>query len=224
MIEKATGLILRTRPLTETSLIVHWLTRHLGRIATVAKGARRPKSPFRGQLDLFYLSDLSFDRSLRSELHHLREVSLLETHSGLRSELDYLEQASYCAQLIEQATETESPLPGIFELMLGLLQHLLAHPPQPRTVFAFELRLLDQLGLKPDLDRTKLDPETRRLVNALTESAWPALTQLRATGAQVRALNQFLHGFISYHLGRIPGSRMKAVGLEPAGKTTDRGG
>ena len=46
MIESATGMILRTRPLTETSLIVHWLTPDFGRIATVAKGARRPKSPF----------------------------------------------------------------------------------------------------------------------------------------------------------------------------------
>ena len=39
--ERSTGLILRTRALTETSLIVHWLTPDLGRLATVAKGARR---------------------------------------------------------------------------------------------------------------------------------------------------------------------------------------
>ena len=83
MIETATGLVLRTRPLTETSLIVHWLTPGLGRLATVAKGARRPKSPFRGKLDLFYLADFSFSRSRRSELHTLREVSLRETHSAL---------------------------------------------------------------------------------------------------------------------------------------------
>jgi recombinational DNA repair protein (RecF pathway) len=42
MVESATGLVLRIRPLTETSLIVHWLTPDLGRLATVAKGARRP--------------------------------------------------------------------------------------------------------------------------------------------------------------------------------------
>ena len=46
--ERATGIVLRTYPLTETSLIIHWLTAELGRLATVAKGARRPKSPFRG--------------------------------------------------------------------------------------------------------------------------------------------------------------------------------
>ena len=40
-IARTTGLVLRTRPLTETSLIVQWLTRDFGRVATVAKGARR---------------------------------------------------------------------------------------------------------------------------------------------------------------------------------------
>ncbi|MCX6892658.1 MAG: recombination protein O N-terminal domain-containing protein, partial [Verrucomicrobia bacterium] len=57
MIETATGVVLRTRRLTETSLIIHWLTPGLGRLATVAKGALRPKSPFRGKLDLFYRAD-----------------------------------------------------------------------------------------------------------------------------------------------------------------------
>src|SRR6516162_10729727 len=124
MIENAQGIILRTRPLTETSLIVHWLTPTLGRLATVAKGARRPKSAFRGKLDLFYLADFSFVRSRRSELHTLREVSLRETHSYLRHEIRHLRQASYCAALIEQATETETPLPAVFELLAGLLRHL----------------------------------------------------------------------------------------------------
>src|SRR5438445_7798788 len=107
MQERTTGLILRTYPLTETSLIVHWLTPDLGRIATVAKGARRPKSPFRGKLDLFYQADFSFARSRRSELHLLREVSLRETHPRIRQELACLRQVSYGAALLEQATEMD---------------------------------------------------------------------------------------------------------------------
>src|SRR4051794_29454674 len=120
MSERTTGLILRTRPLTETSLIVQWLTSDLGRLSTVAKGARRPKSPFRGKLDLFYLAEFSFIRSRRSELHTLCEVGLLETHGRLRQELGYVRQAAYCAALIEQTTETETPLPSVFDLFRDL--------------------------------------------------------------------------------------------------------
>src|SRR5580698_1765592 len=114
MTESTHGIILRTRPLTETSLIVHWLTPDLGRIATVAKGARRPKSPFAGKLDLFYAADFSFSRSRQSDLHNLREASLRETHAALREDILKLQQAGYAAAFIEQATEMEAPLPEIF--------------------------------------------------------------------------------------------------------------
>ena len=207
MVERTQGLILRTRLLTETSLIVHWLTPDFGRIATVAKGARRSNSPFRGKLDLFYLADFSFARSRRSELHTLREVVLRETHSALRQELAWLQQAGYCAALVEQTTETDTPLPVVYELMRGLLDHLSKQPPQPQTLFAFELKLLNELGLKPDLAKSKLTPGAKRIANALSASDWSAVSRLKLSEAQVTELRQFLHGFLIFHLGRIPKGR-----------------
>src|SRR5437016_4695071 len=120
MDEGARGIVLRVYPFSETSLIVQWLTPNFGRVATVAKGARRPKSPFRGKLDLFYLADFTFNRSRRSELHTLREVHLVESYAFLRQELGQLRQASYCAALVELATEKETPLPHLFDLLAGL--------------------------------------------------------------------------------------------------------
>jgi DNA repair protein RecO (recombination protein O) len=210
-IERAHGLILRTRPFTETSLIANWLTPEFGRISTVAKGARRAKSPFRGKLDLFYEGEFSFQRSRRSELHTLREVVLRDTHAALRHELGYLRQASYAAPLIEQTTETQTPLPEIYELFFGFLDALPRQPPKPRTVFAFELKLLSALGLSPDVAESKLPAETRALVNALTETDWKSLPALRASATQARAVRQFLHGFLIFHLGKIPKGRDHAV-------------
>jgi len=207
MIESATGIILRTRPLTETSLIVNWLTAEHGRISTVAKGARRPKSAFAGKLDLFYEADFSYTRSQRSELHALRELSLQATHAPLRQELGWLQQASYATALIEQTTERDTPLPGVHALLRGLLHHLPNQPPQPRTVYAFELKLLEELGLRPDVDESKLSEATHRLLDALTETDWSELTALRATAGQAKELRQFLHGFLIFHLGKFPQGR-----------------
>jgi DNA repair protein RecO (recombination protein O) len=211
MIETAAGLILRTRPLTETSLIVHWLSPTVGRIATVAKGARRPKSPFRGKLDLFYRGDFSFVRSRRSDLHTLREVRLQETHAALRQELGYLEQASYAAALIEQVTETDTPLPAFFNLLSDLLRYLPAQPPQPQTVFAFELKLLQELGMAPDLSQSRLTPGAQQVVARISAGEWSATSRLRLSAEQVDELGQFLHGFLIFHLGRLPKSREPAL-------------
>jgi DNA repair protein RecO (recombination protein O) len=207
MIESATGIILRTRPLTETSLIVNWLSAEHGRISTVAKGARRPKSTFAGKLDLFYEAEFSFTRSNRSELHALRELSLNETHAPLRQEMGWLQQASYATALIEQTTERDTPLPGIHMLLRDLLSYLPKQPPQPRTVYAFELKLLTELGLHPESEDSKLSAPTRATIQSLTTGTWADLTTLTATAAQARELRQFLHGFLIYHLGRIPKGR-----------------
>ena len=209
MTETGIGLILRTRPLTETSLIVHWLTPEFGRVATVAKGARRPKSAFAGKLDLFYLADFSFQRSRRSELHQLREVSLRETHAAIRQDLEYLQQASYCTALIEQATEMETPIPEIYSLLAGFLDQLPRHPPLPQFLFAFEVKFLSELGLQPDLEKEKLDPDVKQILRVLLVSDWNALARLKLSKPQITGLRQYLHGFLIYHLGKVPLTRKR---------------
>jgi DNA repair protein RecO (recombination protein O) len=209
---RTTGVVLRTRPLTDTSLIVQWHTRDFGRLATVAKGARRPKSPFRGQLDLFYVADLSFARSSRSDLHTLREVKLLESHPGLRPELIYVQQASYCAALIEQTAEPDAPMPAVFHSFSSLLLQLPGHPAQPQTIFGFEMKWLRELGLKPNLAGTNLTPGAKQVLERLLEMDWPDIFRLRLSPAQAREIRLYLHGFIIYHLERIPRGRNSALG------------
>jgi DNA repair protein RecO (recombination protein O) len=211
MIESTTGIILRTRPLTETSLIVHWLAPDFGRMATVAKGARRSKSPFLGKLDLFYLADFSFSRSRRSDLHNLREVNLRETHGALRTDILKLRHAAYAAALIEQATETETPLPAIFELLRDFLNQLCRQTAVPQMIFAFELKLLHEVGLQPDWNSTGLAAGTKKIADALTRADPATLSRLKLTRTQGGELRRFLHGFLIFHLGRLPQGRAAVV-------------
>ena len=204
MIETSQGLILRTRPLTDTSLIVHWLTPEFGRLATVAKGARRQKSPFAGKLDLFYQAEFSFQRSRRSELHTLCEVVLRETHAAIRREMEYLQQASYAAALIEQTTELETPIAEIFSLFGEFLRQLTRQPPQPQMLFAFQVKLLSELGLQPDLDKEKLAPDLKQIMRILLVGDWGALSRLKLTKPQVNALRQYLRDFLTYEFGKLP--------------------
>jgi DNA repair protein RecO (recombination protein O) len=214
MTESVTGLILRVRPLTETSLIVHWLTPDFGRIATVAKGARRAKSPFAGKLDLFYLADFSFSRSRRSDLHTLREVSLRETHGAIRQDIFKLRHAAYATAFIEQATETETPLPAVFELLREFLGRLCKGKTAPQLVFALELKLLCELGLEPKLAETNLAAGTKKIAGILAQKDWAAGLRLKLTAAQTVEMRQFLHGFLIFHLGRLPKGRAVALAVE----------
>jgi DNA repair protein RecO (recombination protein O) len=211
MVQSASGLILRIRPFTETSLVVQWLTPGAGRIATIAKGALRAKSAFRGKLDVFFLADFSFNRSQRSELHTLREVVPRETHPGLRQDLARLQQAAYAATLIEQATETETPIPEVYDLMVSTLQQALSFPSVALTIFAFELRFLELLGMGPAPADLALPLGTLELVKALQCKDWKFIARLQASADQIADLDRFLHDFILFHLGRVPKGRRAAI-------------
>jgi hypothetical protein len=94
----------------------------------------------------------------------------------------------------------------------GVLNFLPQQAPQPQTVFAFELKLLDELGLTPDLSKKPLSPGAEQILQKLAALDWGTIGRLRLSAAQMTELKQFLHGFIVYHLGKIPEVRNKALG------------
>ena len=63
----------------------------------MAKGATRPKSPFAGQIDLFYLADFLYAPARTGEMHTLREMKLVEPNLGLRRSYANLLAAQYFA-------------------------------------------------------------------------------------------------------------------------------
>jgi hypothetical protein len=67
--------------------------------------------------------------------------------------------------------------------------------------------LLRALGLFPSLPKTRLKPATRDLLNSLAQGDWKDVRNLRPGAGSVRELNTFLHGFLIYHLGKLPRGR-----------------
>jgi DNA repair protein RecO (recombination protein O) len=92
------ALLLRRIPYSDTSLVCHFLTEEHGRIALMARGARRAKSPFRGALEPLYalnirwrvgrtgmgtLVDIERGARLLNEAHDLDGLELSALASGL---------------------------------------------------------------------------------------------------------------------------------------------
>jgi recombinational DNA repair protein (RecF pathway) len=98
-------------------------------------------------------------------------------------------------------------LPGTFQLLAGQLDHLPVQPLQPLTVFAFEMKLLAELGLRPDFEKSKLSGGARRILESAIVTDWKRLSRLKLSKTQSEEIRQFLHGFLIYHLGRIPDRR-----------------
>ena len=201
MDERTTGLILRVFPLTETSLVVHWLSPGMGRIGTVAKGARRPKSAFQGKLDLFHVAEFNFRRSRRSDLHTLREVVLKETFSKLRTDIELLDCLARAIKLLARATEEQTPLPNEYTLLLELVRRLNKDGAWEFWRTVFEVKFLASQGLSPDWEQSGLDLGSRAVAAKMAESDWESLAKLKPSAAQMDRLSQFIERFIQRHIG-----------------------
>ena len=116
---------------------------------------------------------------------------------------------------MEEATETDTPLPEIYELLRGFLDDLCRTEPGPQGVLAFELRLLRETGLQPDWRDARLAAGTQKAAAALMGDDRVAARRLKLTAAQTGELGRFLDGFILYHLGRLPRGRTAALAGTP---------
>ena len=146
-VQSTQAIVIRLTRLSDTSLIVHWLSADHGLLKTVAKGARRPKSPFAGQLDLFFSGEITFQRARRGDLHALREVFIGHWREGLRQNYTATLLAAYCCQLVESAVEPEHPDPDLHDLLGRALDHLAASGPSLRALRHFERELARLLGI-----------------------------------------------------------------------------
>src|SRR6476660_4677708 len=131
--ESTEAILLRKRKFGDTTLIVSWCTELIGCVQTVAKGARRPKSPFAGKLDLFFAAEIQISRSRRSNLHTLTEVVLRDPYVGIRQSYLRTQAASYFVELIEISTEPEHPTPELFHLLVRAFHFLDGNDPDLRA-------------------------------------------------------------------------------------------
>jgi DNA repair protein RecO (recombination protein O) len=146
-VQSTAAILLRKRKLSDTSLIVSWCTESLGCVQTIAKGARRPKTPFAGKLDLFYEAEISIVPSRKSTLHTLTELVLKNTFAGIRQSYLRTQTAAYFVELIELCTERDHTEPELFSLLRRAFSFLDKNEPTLRAIAHFETELARIAGV-----------------------------------------------------------------------------
>ncbi len=145
--------VLHRRPWQETSLHLELLTRHHGRIAALARGARRPGRPAAGRAEPFRPLLASWNLRRGGGLATLNTLEPVGAPPRLEGES--LWSAFYLNEVLLRLLPRGVPQEGVHDLYAAALAELV--PPaagrsiSPRpTVRRFEKRLLDALGFGPD--------------------------------------------------------------------------
>ncbi|MDF3129990.1 DNA repair protein RecO [Kiritimatiellaeota bacterium B1221] len=239
-IVKDEALVLRWFPVTDSSRVVVWFTTKYGRISTLIKGSQRPKSWLLGQYDLFYTCELLFYARSNEDLHMIRECYPINRRPAFRNNWRACAGASFVSDLLYRISPPMAVANELYTFATQTLDHLEAGNINPALLFWFELKVLDDLGLAPDLSQDfphpfvfdyrsgrplptdqNIHPESLPLSrgclsllrNFLEMDSPEQAIRLRLQTDQIREISRHLDRFSEWHLDlRLP-SRAKALEL-----------
>lgn len=150
--ESDLGVVLKTTPLRESDLLVSLYTQERGRVAAVARGARKSQRRFAGALQLLVLGRYQLGRRPRGDLWGLDGAEVEREWTRLSSDVIAVAHASYAAEVVGALLPPEAPDPHALELIVALWDSLADGGPSPAALRSFELALLDLAGHAPALD------------------------------------------------------------------------
>jgi DNA repair protein RecO (recombination protein O) len=160
-IVRTEAVVLRTLDYGETSQIVTLFTRDRGKLAVIAKGARKTKSPYGSTLQPMAYTQVVFYYKPTRTLQTLSESSHVEAFHRIRRSLERITIGLRVVELVDALMEDEDPQPEVFELVRHVLRRLNATERRAANLWPFlQLRLATVLGLGPAVDRERVEAVT----------------------------------------------------------------
>lgn len=150
--EKTSAIVLRVVEFSETSCVVTLFTESHGKLGALAKGARRPKSPFESALDLLAVCRIVFIHKSSDALDLLTEAKLERRFRAATRDLARLHAGYYVAELLQELTDYADPHPELYQLADSTLAQLDGTGHVAESVLRFEVLALRSLGYLPNLE------------------------------------------------------------------------
>jgi DNA repair protein RecO len=149
MLKKKDAIILKSFDFGNTSKIIHILTSDSERLSLVAKGARKTKSHFAGNIEPLNLAQLVYYIKPGKDLGTLKEANIKDSHKNLKNDLFRL---NIGWSLIWIGRKIPSPMNGLFGLEKRALSFLdRGFKEEVLVYFLFSLFKLQ--GIPPQIEK-----------------------------------------------------------------------
>jgi DNA repair protein RecO (recombination protein O) len=145
----AEAVILRRRDLGEADRLLTVFSREYGKLRQIAKGVRRPRSRKAGHLELFNRVRLLVARG--RELDIITQAEAIDSYPHLHADLLLVGYAGYVIELLDHFTVDAEQNVTLFKLIRETLERLSQGDKPSSVIRHYELRLLDDVGFRPEL-------------------------------------------------------------------------
>ena len=151
--EKTEAVVLRGVDFSETSRVVTFLTPGRGRLACMAKGARRKSSPFASCLVNLNRVEIVFQHKAGREVQTLVEATLLQGYRGLRADPLKGFYAAFPEEVAGRVAQVDEPSADLYAALVRGLESLERWQGDVRTHAVWQVwQLLNAAGHAPVLE------------------------------------------------------------------------
>jgi DNA repair protein RecO (recombination protein O) len=147
--QRVEAVVLRHIDWGEADRLLWLYTRELGKVRSLAKGARKPRSRKAGHLEPF--TRVSLQLAKGREMLLITQAETVAAYLTLREELLLVGYASYVVELLDRFTYEEGQNISLYRLLIDTLDRLDRKDDPLVTLRYYEIRLLDLLGFRPQL-------------------------------------------------------------------------
>ncbi|MEX2144086.1 MAG: DNA repair protein RecO [Anaerolineales bacterium] len=147
--QRVEAIVLKHADFGEADRLLTLYTRELGKLRAIAKGARRPGSRKGGHLEPFTRSKLQLASG--RDLFIVNQAEAIEAYSTLTENLEALGYASYVVELLDRFSSDLDANQAVYRLVRDTLARLAGGEELQLAVRYYEMRLLDQVGFRPEL-------------------------------------------------------------------------
>jgi|SRR6185295_7963601 len=149
------AVVMRARAFGESDKIVTFLTRDLGKVTGIAKGAKRSKRRFVNVLEPFTHVSVQLRQRPSSDLAFVAACELTDVHLSFARDLAKFAYASYLLELTDRMVRGREAGRETYELVRDTLALLDRDSAEAGLLRVFELHLLRLTGYEPVLDRCR---------------------------------------------------------------------
>lgn len=148
MITKTEAIVLRTVEYQESSIIATLFTHKHGKIAVIAKGARKPKSKFSAFLVPGQMLEVVYYMKQTRQVQTLSDVSYLKKLDNIRLDLQKMALATITLELTSQLLHDNEVNEPLFQFLSVMLPWINTQDKVSRIMFPYiQIRLAQLLGI-----------------------------------------------------------------------------
>ncbi|MAJ45078.1 MAG: DNA repair protein RecO [Candidatus Marinimicrobia bacterium] len=139
MVQESSGIILKSIPFSESSIISRVFTPDFGKISLIARGAKKSKSGSSAMLEPMNIVEFQMNFNESKDLQVMRDISIQHNLSTIRTNIKKMATGLVIVEILDKTSHQLDPSPILYRLVKSSISQLNSLDVSEKTLYIFFL-------------------------------------------------------------------------------------